>query len=1041
MDYILGLDLGAQSLGWAAVEYSGESENRLLGLGVRIFEAGMEGRFDKGREESRAATRRVARNQRRQTRRRRQRARRLYHELSSAGLLPAISHTAGRPEGPEIQKAINALDAELRLKHLGAPSVQQLPYLLRARALDYRLEPFELGRALYHFGQRRGFQSSRKARAKTGEQADEEKGKVYGGIKQLREQMQSGCRTLGEYLASVDPNKERIRRQYTHRQMYRDEFELICNTQRTYHAVLTPAWKSTIERLLFSQKELRSNDDKIGRCEWIQGEPRARLSSLEFQRFRLLQTATHLRIQDRSGLDRPLTSDQRQRLVERLDSVREISFRSAKKLLGLPDNTKFSLEEGKETKLKGNAVGSRFLEYLPDLWNRSDDATRQALVTQITDASSDEELVELLVTAWSVDRQTAEIFVQKVTLPAGYASLSLKAIRGVIPWLEQGLSVQEARQAAGFDIQKKVKVLDFLPPVNDSRLDVRNPAVIRSLTELRKVVNAVVRRWGKPREIHIELARELKKNRDARVKDTDRMRKREAVREAMRARIEGEIGIPRERIHRKEIDLGLLYDECRGICPYTGDSLGSFSSLFSGQSRVQVEHIIPRSLSLEDFFDNLTLATVDANASKGNRTPFEAFGADAGNYESIIERVKGFKGEAARHKLARFRLEDTAPLLDAFGSRQLNDTRYASRVAGDYLAFLYGARNIEGRQRIFNLTGQLTADLRGLWNLNTILSGDGNRPEEGSRNRKSRDDHRHHAIDAVVIALFRQFWVTELSQAAARSWKERKRRYAGIPVPWVGFKEDVESAIQSTNVSVRPDHRISGSLHKETFYSKVGTSPAGGDVVRTRKPVHLLKEAEAARIADPRVREVVLTAIKEAGDAKKLENNWPVLPNSKGAPVPIKSVRFDLNKAVKPVGSGYKQRFAEGSETHHVALYEVGSGKRASWERDVVPMSEAMQRLRLGRAVVDRSEKPGRQFLFSLCKNDTVEITDPATKQTDLRVVKKIGQQQIFLVRLNDARPEVPPEGRFQPRYSGLRRLAVRKVVVDPLGEMRASHD
>jgi CRISPR-associated endonuclease Csn1 len=201
MTYVLGLDLGARSLGWAAIAKDGGEEKRILGIGVRIFEAGVEGSLEYGKEESRSVQRRVARLARRQTRRRRQRARQLYHALASAGLLPVVSHAPGRPEAVEIQRVLNELDCGLRKKHIDNPAVHQLPYLLRARALDEKLDKHELGRALYHLGQRRGFLSNRKAKAKA---EDDEKGKVYGGIHALEERMQ-GKRTLGEYFAGLNP--------------------------------------------------------------------------------------------------------------------------------------------------------------------------------------------------------------------------------------------------------------------------------------------------------------------------------------------------------------------------------------------------------------------------------------------------------------------------------------------------------------------------------------------------------------------------------------------------------------------------------------------------------------------------------------------------------------------------------------------------------------------------------------------------------------------------------------------------------------------
>lgn len=1031
MEYLLGLDLGARSLGWAAVAVSGDEEDRLLGVGVRIFEAGMEGDIERGQEESRAAQRRLARSQRRGTRRRRDRARRLYRLLAGAGLLPAIAEAAGQPLAPAIQEALNALDQGLRAKFSAEPNVTQLPYLLRARSLDHPLEAFELGRALYHLNQRRGFESNAKSLAKD----DEERGKVYAGIADLRSRLE-GKRTLGEYFAFCDPHETRIRKRYTHRAMYRQEFARIWEAQQPHHAALTDSLRAGMEALMFNQRPLQSKEDEVGQCEWSPEEKRAPAWSLEFQRFRLLQSVAHLRVRDTAGRETALTGEQRDTLIQELERCKDLTFAAARKLLGIPREWRFSIEEGKEKKFKGNGVAAKIAEHSAGLWERLSGEERHRFLSQVAAAKNDEALAEMLAADWGMDPATAVAFAEKVTLPPGYCSLSLKAMRAVIPLLEQGCSVQEARQQAGFDIVRRTPVHGFLPPVKECvphGLDVRNPAVIRALTEVRKVVNAVIRKWGKPRSIHIELARDLKKNRKERAADSDRMRKQEDLRDKLRKRISGELGIDENRIGRAMIEKGLLFEECNGHCPYTGQSLGSFVSLFNEGARAQVEHIIPRSRCLDDSYGNLTLATVEANREKGNRTPFEAYGANPGRFDEILERVRHFSGERAGWKLKRFLLESTGGLLQEFTERQLNDTRYTSRVAGDYLALLYGGRNAEGRQKIFNLTGQLTADLRGLWNLNSILSSDG---------RKSRDDHRHHAIDAVVAAVFRQKWMTLLSSAAEQSWQQRKRRYASLQPPWVGFKEDVEAAIKAMHISHRTDHRVTGALHKETLYGVVGKTATGGDIVRTRKPVHLLKADDVEKIVDEGVRKAVQAALADEnvkGDPKKLENNWPELPNANGAPVKIKSVRINLNRAVKQVGRKWKSRFAEGGETHHVAVFETSNGKSRVWEGEIVPMSEALQRIRTGRPVVNRrNDEDGKGFLFSLCKNDVLELRG---ERKGLWVVKKIAAKgQITLIPETDSRVE-KERARYDPMVGGLRKLNARKVSVGPLGEVGPCHD
>ena len=93
MRYTLGLDLGSNSLGWAVVKTHDDAIDkkldRIVASGARVFDAGMEGDLEKGREESRNAKRRQARLQRRQTERRARKRGKLFRRLQRAGLLPA----------------------------------------------------------------------------------------------------------------------------------------------------------------------------------------------------------------------------------------------------------------------------------------------------------------------------------------------------------------------------------------------------------------------------------------------------------------------------------------------------------------------------------------------------------------------------------------------------------------------------------------------------------------------------------------------------------------------------------------------------------------------------------------------------------------------------------------------------------------------------------------------------------------------------------------------------------------------------------------
>jgi len=245
--YILGLDVGANSIGWALIGWDDGNPQSIIDAGARTFDAGVEGQLESGRDQSRSVDRREARAVRRRLDRRARRLNHLFHVLQKAGLLPTDEtdwRNAGRAAKSACRdRVIKGLDTRLRaewksrLQAEGAPLEQRrllphrIPYVLRARALDDQLTPHELGRAIYHLAQRRGFLSNRKARKE-----DKEEGVVKEGISRLRAEIADAeARTLGEYFSTIDPELLRIRGRYTHRQMYEDEFELIWTSQVEHH--------------------------------------------------------------------------------------------------------------------------------------------------------------------------------------------------------------------------------------------------------------------------------------------------------------------------------------------------------------------------------------------------------------------------------------------------------------------------------------------------------------------------------------------------------------------------------------------------------------------------------------------------------------------------------------------------------------------------------------------------------------------------------------------------------------------------------------
>ena len=252
---IFGLDLGISSIGWAVVEEKGK-EFDLLNWGSRIFEPGMDGSIDdiqSGKGKSLCTNRRLKRALRVQYRRRRERREKIIALLTEFGLLPS----------PLTPAFFTEIDNRLLMtfpKEMRPRVAHVLPYLYRKKALDQPLRKDELGRALFHLAQRRGYKSNRKVDLKD----SEETGVVQSDIDKLKADMaKAGARTLGEFFCTVDPEEERIRTRYTDRGMFEQELAAICKAQR--HLV-SEAQEERLAEAFFFQRKLKSNAGLVGAC-------------------------------------------------------------------------------------------------------------------------------------------------------------------------------------------------------------------------------------------------------------------------------------------------------------------------------------------------------------------------------------------------------------------------------------------------------------------------------------------------------------------------------------------------------------------------------------------------------------------------------------------------------------------------------------------------------------------------------------------------------------------------------------------------------
>jgi CRISPR-associated endonuclease Csn1 len=980
--FTLGLDLGTNSIGWALVAHDTDGEpSGLEACGARIFQEAVDAKTRVPKNQAR----RTARGIRKQVARRRQRRDNLLNILERASLLPA---------SPNEREKILASNA------------QYDPYALRARALDHKIERFDLGRVLYHLCKRRGFQSNRKAQST-------DDGVVKSSITKLGEDIiLSGKRTLGEYLA-VCKKKRGI---YTSRAMYQHEFEEIWKAQQNHHPeLLTPALKTAVHNAIFFQRPLKLQKNLIGKCEFEPNKKRAPRALIEYQRFRLLQDVTHLKVKDPISREyRALLAEEREKLIHLLEKQKTLGWSSARRALGLHEGEIFNLEEGKKKVLIGDRTTCSLRSAIGERWDEMAGAEREALLTDMLTIDNDAGFLRRIKNHWGFSDEIAEKLAT-TELEPGYARLSKKALNKILPHLQNGLSYAEACIAAGYgpaSLTDNSHIGMLAEPPS-----LRNPVVQKALYETRKVVNAIIRRYGKPTTVRIEMARDMKLTKKQRDEMQKTQKKREEANDRAKEIIRNEFGI--QNPTREDVQKYNMWVECKEVCPYTGRTI-SREMLFSPE--VEVEHVLPYSRTLDDSFMNKTLCIAEENRNvKHTRTPYEAYHASEKKYLEILQRVKSLPWPK-RKKFEQKELDT-----DSFIERQLNDTRYICREVRKYLQTIGVTAEVT--------KGEATAALRRRWNLNKVLS-DGDA-------EKNRSDHRHHAVDAIVVALTSRALFQKLSRLSAQSGVALSQRGFSLEQPWPVFFNDVCDRIDAVIVSHAPARKISDALHEETAY---GYDKHDESFVY-RKPLKDLKETEIEKIRDNNVKRLVRERLTQFdGNIKKAfgDEGNPLL-HSDGKTL-IKSVRLSVNfnratlYGVRGT-NGEPYKFFKYGKNHHIEIIEhTATGKRTGI---VVTAMEAARRARIDKKPLIQKTPPwfsgGKQFdaewqfVMSLSINDMFLMEEGGVKK-HFRIQKLSSNTQIYYLTHISATLE-SSTSKTAGTFDGI------KIAVDPLGNAYKSND
>ena len=1069
--YRFAFDLGTTSIGWAVFKLDGKPEKPVLlaRTGVRIFDDGCNPQSRK----SNAKGRRLPRSQRRQQDRRLTRRRRLLSDLEGAGLLP----NRGKDRD------------ELFARN---------PYEVRAAAAQQKVSLHELGRVFWHISKHRGFKSNRKI-----DKPDDDTGLINPANAALRKKLHDGGHsTYGAYLwsrleaghgvrvRSKGEGNEKHYDFYPTRDMLQGEFDAIWVKQAQYHPELTDELRERLrDTTIFYQRDLKPVDP--GRCTFFPDRPRLPRWQPVAQDFLILQQIGNLRI-IRESVEFELDQDKRKVLFDVLNSGEELTWDKVRTLLGLSSADELNLEQGGLEHLHFNQVAAALIGTvrkpgpLACQWPSYDLQQREIILSKLTQSENPTKLIEWLTREIGLDESMANV-VEQLRLPDGHLRFCKEVTEALVTEMRSDAidyseAVHRAPLLSNADIThsgfRPEKGVDTLPRYNemehlrrmlgngtgkpddpdDKRLGkITNPTVHIALGQFRRVMNMLIHEFGKPAEVVLEAARDLNKSPDEKDKIDKLIKTNTKRNDRYREELETE-GLlkPGQRVGDRFLKMRLWEELGRTpaerCSPFSGRQI-CLADLHSDE--VEIEHILPFGGTFDDSPANKTLAFRDENRRKDNRSPGDAAAQGVFDQDAMVARTK----HLPRNKAWRF-LPNAMLVFEeqkSFDDRQLHATGYLARVVCAYAEALFDKTDIDGKRRnhVWMLPGRMTAMLRHRWGLNL-----------GDHNRKNRDDHRHHAIDACVIGVIDPAMIQRLQNAAKSVGAETLSRVLpNPPEPFPGYRDAVLAAVRDLQVSHRAKHgqanpddpsQTSSRLHEDTAYGIVRDKPENqadltiGNVV-VRKATTALSEKEIKQIRDVKLRESALAATDparastltkaEAGKIRlKLLADWA---NESG------HHRLRILKketSARPVhdvnGRPYKYYIpgevscidiieADGKwHGHPLSVWDANAGQEQTWNKNW----------------------PDGRFLMRLHKKDTIQLFDWDDEEKEIvpesNSVKRIMRLQpsgnrIYLSGLNDA-------GKLQKRHDDkvddfrwdlanfkkLRLRRARRVRIDELGRV-----
>ncbi len=812
---VLGLNIGIASLGWCLLDMDAE---RIVDMGVRLWDVPQNPKS----KESLAAARRGARSVRRNIARRAGRLSHCLELMKEAGLVPA--------------------DAGKDWMHRVKGDAQ--PVASRAAALDRRISDRALAQALYSICKRRGYISH------AGGDKDKEEGKVLTALAANDQAMKAGgYRTFAEMLVAAGPegacgvrtrNADGDYSLCVSAPVLADEARQIIEAQREFgNPAMTPDFEEAYLECLRWEKPRDGLDERIysqvGPCVYFPEEKAAAKACLSFEMCCAWERASNARIVDAAGVESRLPAETRRWCVETLFSTEpikdnkscKVTYKALRKRLSLPEGCVFKDAEDESKEL-----------YIPKIWRaerealpaallermRADLSFADAIGSALAFASSEKSLrsrlaeADLDLSEGDVDALVSLSFASNAY--SGYGTRSARALEMLVGAFEESDeigSLYDAEKACGLYEARleRPQGVHALPPYTDYDPTCKNPVVLRSMAQLRRTVNAIIRKHGMPETIRIDLARDPKHEKPMKKQMTKAQRIRAAQKAQARAQAAQLMGCAEDEVPGKAVTRLLLHQEQGGVDILTGEPIDDLARLVCDTSYCEICRVLPLSKTFDDSQSNKILVFKRTAREKGTKTPFEHLGEGAA-WNAFEERVKaaGLPYQKKQKLLER----DLDAKQDGFIARNINDTRYAAKAAvgylGDYLDF--GDSEATGRkEHVQAVRGSLVGLLRREWGFS----------------RKDREaDDIHSAVDAAIDAACTRAIVAKVarvSEAFRPVTDACLKKALGGKEPWEGFCADIERRAAGIVPTRRVDHGATGQLYEDSTYSFAGLNEAG----------------------------------------------------------------------------------------------------------------------------------------------------------------------------------------------------------------------